>query len=80
MIMAVAEKEKEAVTNENFANQIGVHFTMASKLRNGHRMPSIPTLIRIWQAYGLDGNELLAAASQGEESFGRFLRSRIFED
>lgn len=78
--MLMTTLDKEVVTNETFAKAIDVHFTMASKLRNGHRMPSIPTLIRIWQAYGLDGNELLAAAAQGEESFGRFLRGRIFED
>lgn len=66
-------------TNDEFAEKIGIHFTMASKLRNGRRKPSSQTMSKIIMAYGLDHNEANDALSRGGESFGQYLRENIFE-
>lgn len=52
------------VTNTEFARRVGCHFTMASKLRNGERMPSGQLLAKIIREFGLvngDRDHLLRA-------------------
>lgn len=67
------------VTNEEFGARVGCDFTMASRLRNGARLPSRELLERIVTAYSLDANEALAATSKGGEVFSEYLRAKIFE-
>src|SRR5688500_9702187 len=66
------------VTNEQFGEAVGCDYTMASRLRNGQRLPSRELLERIVNAYGLDGNEALRATAGGGESFARFLADHVF--
>lgn len=68
-----------AVTNDAFAAKVGCHFTMASRMRNGQRLPSVNTLIKISQAYDLPITTLTDAYSKGASNFGEFLRSNIFD-
>lgn len=68
------------ITNEEFASRVGIHFTMASKLRNGSRKPSVETLIAMRDAFGLDGNDILDAYSKGAESLGEYVRQAIFNE
>lgn len=67
------------ITNEEFAARVGCDFTHASKIRNGSRLPSLPLLVRIRDAYALDGNEALDAYAQGPEEFARYLNSKVSE-
>lgn len=67
------------VTNNEFGDRVGCDFTMASRLRNGERLPSRELLERIVAAYGLDGNEALAATRAGRSAFKEFLRVKVFE-
>lgn len=68
-----------AETNMAFARKCGVHFTMASRLRNGHRLPSTSLLIRIHKKYHLPLADLTKAYSGGREAFGAYMRENVFE-
>lgn len=68
------------VTNEDFAQRVGIHFTMASKLRNGKRTPSTETLVAIREAFGLDANDMVDALKSGKEGFGEYLRDQVFHE
>lgn len=68
-----------AVSNAQFAKAVNAHYTMASRLRNGQRMPSVSMLNRIIEAYHLDAAETLAAYAAGPAQFGRYLREQVFE-
>lgn len=76
----MASSVADPTTNLDFSEKIGVHFSMASKLRNGHRAPSLATVIAIKDAYGLPADELLEAARGGPQTFGEYLRSHIFDE
>ena len=67
------------MTNEEFARRVGCDYTTASKLYNGSRLPSAARLAAIYNAFHLDGNELLDAYSGGPEVFSAYLRSRVFQ-
>lgn len=67
------------LTNEQFGERVGVHFTMASRLRNGMRLPSVTTLSNITREFNLDPQDALEAYRGGAEAFGRFLRERVFD-
>jgi transcriptional regulator with XRE-family HTH domain len=77
---AKKKPQPHCVNNMDFAKVIGVHFSMASKLKNGHRSPSLDTLIRIWEEFDLPADELLNSAKGGADSFGRYLRDRVFKE
>jgi transcriptional regulator with XRE-family HTH domain len=67
------------LTNDQFAEMTGCDFTTASKLKTGTRMPSAVMLAAIYNAFHLDGNELLDAYSGGPTVFSAFLRSKVFQ-
>lgn len=66
------------MTNEAFAQATGCTFTMASRLRNGRRLPSAALLIRIMDAYDLDAEEILLAHQGGPEIFGQYIRKMVY--
>lgn len=63
-------------TSAQFASTVGIHYSMASRLRAGHRRPSLDLLIRIIDEYGLDINEAVHAAHANE--FGKYLDEHVF--
>jgi transcriptional regulator with XRE-family HTH domain len=67
------------LTNIEFANAVGCDETMASRLRNGQRCPSVALLDRIHRVYGLSLEELIAAHKQGPNAVGRLLRRKVFD-
>lgn len=69
---------KSVVTLETFAKRTGCHFTTASRLRSGHRLPSGRLLGRIIKEFGLNAEEAMAAYNQGESQFGEYLRDKVF--
>lgn len=66
------------VKNETFGFRVGCDYTMASKLRNGQRLPSRELLERIVAAFDLDANEALAATAAGPQAFSEYLNDRVF--
>ena len=67
------------MTNEEFGNRVGCHYSMASRLRSGDRMPGGPLLGRIQRAFDLDTDELLSAYVAGPVVFSAYLRNHVFE-
>lgn len=69
------------VTLEAFADRVGCHFTTASRLRSGERMPGRELLGRIVEEFDLDKEKALDIYTQedGPAEFGRFLRAQVFK-
>ena len=67
------------VSKNEFAKAVGCHYTLSSRLRNGHRRPSVDMLNRIRKAYHLDADDILKAYEAGPKEFSKFLRENIFE-
>lgn len=76
--MNSAPPTREPVSNAEFGRAVGVHFTTASRLRNGERLPSTRVASRIIRVYGLDPGETLNAIAAGGTAFGHFLRMNVF--
>lgn len=66
------------ITNEEFGANVGCDFTMASRLRNGKRLPSRELLESIVRVYHLDANDALAATRDGKEAFANYLDRTVF--
>lgn len=69
---------KSPVSNAAFGHAVGVHFTTASRYRNGERVPSTDVALKIVKAYGLDLEEMIEAMASGREIFGHYIRMRVF--
>jgi transcriptional regulator with XRE-family HTH domain len=69
---------KTGVTNQQFADACGIHYSMSSLLRNGHRLPGADLLHTISKAYGLSLEDLYVARDKGAKAFGRFLTKHVF--
>jgi len=69
---------KETVSNAEFGRAVGVHFTTASRYRNGDRVPSTGVALKIAEAYDLDPGDVLRAIRDGRECFGHFMRINVF--
>lgn len=70
-----------STTNAEFAAATNLHFTMASRLRNGERTPSFGTVVTVMHAYKLSCEnvvEWVKAIADGPEESGRWLRDNIF--
>lgn len=67
-----------AVTLDDFADRVECHFTTASRLRSGERLPGRRLLGRIVKEYDLDHEGALDAFTKGPDAFGDFLRQHVF--
>jgi transcriptional regulator with XRE-family HTH domain len=65
--------------NEEFGARVGCHYSMASRLYNGERLPSRELLRRIIDAFELDRAEAYLAFDLGPEVFSQYLRDNVFE-
>lgn len=70
--------ESQWDSNTEFGNATGVHFTTASRYRNGERVPSTGVARRMALHYGLDAAEVLDAIAKGRAYFGHYVRMNIF--
>ncbi len=68
------------MTNEEFAAKVGIHFSMASRLRTGKRLPSAKVLRRISKTFKLSAAELLDAHNRGPEEFSQYLNTHVSFD
>jgi transcriptional regulator with XRE-family HTH domain len=74
------DSNQDTVTLEAFADRVGCHFTTASRLRSGDRMPSRELLGRIVEAYDLDRERTLNLFTAGTpDDFGKYLREEVFK-
>lgn len=67
------------LTNEQLGERIGVTHSMASRIRNGHRLPGTQTLRAIHREFGIPLDDLMDAHGKGPEEFGQLLTSRLKE-
>lgn len=76
-----AQAIDRAVSNTDFARRVGIHYTMASRIRNGKRMPSSATLSRIQTSFGVQGDllkSMMAALDEGQSAFGAWVQEHLF--
>lgn len=67
------------LTNKELGDAIGIHHSMASRIRNGKRLPGVDTIGRISAVYGIPEKRLLDARKKGEEAFGRLITKEIVD-
>lgn len=53
---------------------------MASRLRDGKRLPSVRLMKRIAAEFDVSIDDLVRVHTQGSEAFGELLRDRVFGD
>lgn len=68
---------KTTITNQEFADRIGCHHTMASRLLNGDRTPSLELMQSICEAFAIPMATLIEAKMAGTEAFGAKLRELV---
>ena len=71
----------KATSNADFAARVGCHFTMASRIRGGGRLPSAAMLNKIKNAFDLSDHklaEMMLAHSAGKAAFGQWIRDNLF--
>lgn len=69
-------------TNPEFAERAGIAPTTASRIRNGHRVPSRETVQAIIDGFGLTGRireRCMEAWLAGDLAFAQFVQSELFE-
>ena len=67
------------VTLYEFSKTVGCHFTTASRLRSGDRMPGGKILLQIVNKYGLNAREALDNyGTEDPAIFGKYLRDKVF--
>lgn len=66
------------ITNAEFADRVGLHFSSVSKIRRGTRLPSVDKLEVISKEFNLPADEVLKKASEGPEVFSAYLREEVF--
>lgn len=67
------------VTLREFSDAVDCHFTTASRIRAGQRMPSRVLFDRIVKTYNLDPAEALLRFCGPRLEFGRYMRQTIFK-
>lgn len=65
------------MTNREFGTAVRCSDTMASRMRNGQRLPSVDMLARIVAAFDLDASEAVAHATSARR-WGAYLRDEVF--
>lgn len=77
----MAKSERIAqMSNKEFARAVGCHFSTASRYRNGRRLPGVEILRKIADVLEVSVEDAHGEWSKGKESFGAWLRERVFAD
>jgi len=66
------------LTNEQVGERLGIDFTTASMLKTGRRLPSASLMVRIWDAFNLNGDDLLGAYKAGRPAFASYMQEMVF--
>lgn len=67
------------MTNEEFAEKVGIDYTTASRLRNGRRLPSGQLLVRIHDEFRIPWQRLMEAYAKGPAVFSELLGRVVFK-
>lgn len=67
--------ETRSMTNPQFAELIGMHFTFASRLRTGQRKPSLSTMVKISSLFDWSLDD--QAKAMGRDNWHILLEQRI---
>lgn len=78
MSNSTVQRPVPGVTLGEFAKTIGCHFTTASRIKDGSRMPGRLMFDKIIKQYDLDPLEALTKFCGDKETFGRYMRENIF--
>lgn len=65
------------MTNTEFGRRLGIHFTTASRIRNGKRKPSVAVLQKISREFDISLDSLVAAHTSGGQSLASLLARYI---
>lgn len=65
------------ISNPDFAVGAGVSESMASRLLNGKRLPSISVMNQIEKSFGIDIASQTAAYAKGADAYGKLLRAEL---
>lgn len=57
-------RAKAELTQQEMAERVGVATEVYGRLERGHLLPSVPTLLRLCRALGVDANTLLGFSSK----------------
>ena len=68
------------LSNKELGDRIGVSHSMASRIRNGRRLPGTRTLDRIHRELGIPLLDLMDAHRAGAPAFGRLLSEHLHRD
>lgn len=66
-----------AVSKAEFGRRVGYHFSMASRILTGNRLPSVDKIAKIHKVYGIPMDELVDAHQKGAAHFGPWLWGRV---
>ena len=77
------------VSQMQFAADIGCHYTLVTRYRNGERLPTVEHLAKMIEVYDLDPMEAIRAVNKANErdadgnkkhpkAFATYLRDNIF--
>ncbi len=66
------------LTNMEIGDRLGIHHSMASRLRHGQRLPSADLQDRISVEFGVSLDELGRHRRLGAVALGRFLHEKVF--
>lgn len=66
-----------AVSKAEFGRRVGYHFSMASRILTGNRLPSVDKIAKIHEIYGIPMDELVEAHQKGAEHFGPWLWAKV---
>lgn len=72
----------KALSNADFGRRVGIHYTHASRLRNGQRLPSVSVLSSVQDAFQLNDKETseMLEAARDPEAFGRWIDEHLFDE
>ena len=68
------------LSNEEFGSRIGVSHSMASRIRNGRRLPGILVIGAIHREFGIPLARLHRAYADGPDAFGRLVSETLDRD
>lgn len=65
------------MTNVEFGAAVGCHHSMASRIRNGHRLPGVDLMTRISEQFDIPMSTMLKARKAGPGEMAKLLGKRV---
>jgi transcriptional regulator with XRE-family HTH domain len=69
--------DKTKISNADFGKRIGVTHSMASRIRNGQRLPSTARIAAIHREFEIPLDQLIGAAEKGPTAFSQLMREKF---